>query len=123
MPLKHNLTISKLKSCPFIAALCYIYFVQIARDKAETLKKRSERNLDGKLKINNLELVFLTINARRWFGISQIVSVLFSHRPRLALCSVDVVFHRLLYLITIPEMKQNRFRIQQITGIHINNSG
>lgn len=58
------------------------YQKQVARDKAETLKKRSERNLDGKLKINNLELVFLTINSRRWFGISQIVSVLFSHRPR-----------------------------------------
>lgn len=58
------------------------YQKQIARDKAETIKKRSERNLDGKLKINNLELVFLTINSRRWFGISQIVSVLFSHRPR-----------------------------------------
>ncbi|KAL5261561.1 hypothetical protein ACHWQZ_G007316 [Mnemiopsis leidyi] len=58
------------------------YQRQVARDKAETLKKRSERNLDGKLKINNLELVFLTINSRRWFGISQIVSVLFSHRPR-----------------------------------------
>ena len=58
------------------------YQRQMARDKAETLKKKSERNFDGKLKINNLELVFLTINGKRWFGISQIVSVLFAHRPR-----------------------------------------